>query len=88
VERVGIHDSFFHLGGHSLLATQVLSRLRDLFGIELSLQQFFETPTVAGLAPRIHLQRLDRVEDEDLARMLSILEGMSDEDVASALWKG
>ncbi|MFL6293190.1 MAG: amino acid adenylation domain-containing protein [Thermoanaerobaculia bacterium] len=87
-ERVSIHDSFFHLGGHSLLATQVLSRLRDLFGIELSLQQFFETPTVAGLAPRIHLEHLDRVEDDELALMLGLLDGMSDEDVASALRKG
>ena len=26
VERVSVHDNFFHVGGHSLLATQVISR--------------------------------------------------------------
>lgn len=49
-EQVGIHDNFFELGGHSLLATQVISRLRDAFGVKLSLLSFFEIPTVAELA--------------------------------------
>ncbi|AEI43027.1 non-ribosomal peptide synthetase [Paenibacillus mucilaginosus] len=49
VERVGIHDSFFELGGHSLKAARLLSRVQKQFGIKLTLQQLFTSPTVAGM---------------------------------------
>ncbi|MEH2230338.1 MAG: non-ribosomal peptide synthase/polyketide synthase [Nostoc sp.] len=54
-ERIGINDNFFELGGHSLLATQVISRLRNIFSVELSLQNFLEYPTVANLAQIIEV---------------------------------
>jgi acyl carrier protein len=55
LSQIGVNDNFFELGGHSLLASQVISRLRDVFSVELSLHSLLEYPTVASLAQTIEV---------------------------------
>ncbi|MGA4976908.1 amino acid adenylation domain-containing protein [Streptomyces cinereoruber] len=54
---VGPEDGFFELGGHSLLATQLVTRIRGLFGVEISLRDFIGRPTVRGLARAVDAAR-------------------------------
>ncbi|EPY10990.1 amino acid adenylation domain-containing protein [Paenibacillus alvei A6-6i-x] len=55
VERIGSNDSFFDLGGHSLLATQAVSRLREVFGVEVAVRDLFQYPTIESLSRRLTL---------------------------------
>ena len=84
-KQVGIHDNFFELGGHSLLATRVISKLNQAFSVELSLRNIFETPTIADLAIAITQSQFEHTEDEEIAELLTDLEGLSDEEVQQLL---
>ncbi|SDN73983.1 amino acid adenylation domain-containing protein [Streptomyces sp. cf386] len=49
LEEISTDDNFFALGGHSLLVTQAVSQIRRLSGAGLTIQTFFQNPTVAAL---------------------------------------
>jgi len=53
IPEVNLHDNFFDLGGHSLLLTQVNARLRQEMGLELTMVEMFQYPTVASLAAHV-----------------------------------
>lgn len=57
-EKIGVHDNFFDLGGYSLLAASLVSKIRNVLGIEAPLSKIFELPTIAGLSDWI-----DRAHD-------------------------
>jgi amino acid adenylation domain-containing protein len=48
-----VHTDFFVLGGHSLLAVKMLDRINRHLGGALTLSDFFDNPTIAGLAEKL-----------------------------------
>jgi amino acid adenylation domain-containing protein len=66
VKEVSIDGNFFELGGHSLLATQMISRVRESLGVEVSLRRVFERGTVRELAEEVEREsgRGEKAEEE------------------------
>jgi amino acid adenylation domain-containing protein len=56
VEQIGLDENFFLLGGHSMLGAQLIVRLEDLFGTEISLRYLFDHPTPGEIAEEVRRQ--------------------------------
>jgi amino acid adenylation domain-containing protein len=76
VERIGLHDNFWHLGGHSLLATKVLSRLHAALGVDLAVATIFNAPTLAGFAAALGRAVLAEPGDDELDDLLAEIDGL------------
>jgi FkbH-like protein len=85
LETVGIHENFFELGGHSLLAVQLLSRVRQIYGVDLSLEVVYSGEfMVAELAKAIELKEIEQAGGH-YREWIEELEGLSDEEVRALL---
>jgi acyl-CoA synthetase (AMP-forming)/AMP-acid ligase II len=74
IDQLDVDDNFFALGGHSLLGTQLISRVRQNFGVGLALRHVFEAPTVAGISAQIEgllRAKLEAMSEEQARSLLS-----------------
>jgi amino acid adenylation domain-containing protein len=85
VERVGVTDNFFELGGHSLLATRVISQVKEIFHVDVSLRYLFEMPTVEGLAAALAGSLEEGDDVEAIATTFLELENLSEDEVKAIL---
>lgn len=80
------NDNFFDLGGHSLVAVLLLMRIRETFGVELSIDDVYSANlTLADLASRIEAAQLGEIDPEEYARLLAEIENLSDEEARELL---
>jgi SAM-dependent methyltransferase len=85
LEQVGVHDRFIALGGHSLMATQVVSRIRDIFQVEMPLSYGFNA-TITELAGRLAESGAQSGLDMDAVAEIYIeISLLSDEEAAAML---
>ena len=84
-ETIGAQDNFFDLGGHSLVATQIVNRLRDTFGVRLSLEAMFEAPTIAGVAAALVAAEPVPGQVQEVARATQQVQALSEEETLRQL---
>jgi amino acid adenylation domain-containing protein len=53
VASVGARDNFFQLGGHSLIGMRVISKVREVFRVDLPLRTLFASPVLADIAREV-----------------------------------
>lgn len=85
LDRVGAHDNFWELGGNSLFAMQVISRVREVMGVNLPMELFLEGASVARLAALVVRDQMDRLSPEEIAQLLAEIECLSEEEARSLL---
>lgn len=81
-----VTDNFFDLGGHSLLAVLLLMRIKEEFGVELSVDDVYSgTLTLGELARTLEARQLGDISAEEYESLLKEIEGLSDEEVQALL---
>jgi amino acid adenylation domain-containing protein len=67
IEVTSIQSHFFEAGGHSLLATQLLSHIRNSFGIEMPLQLIFDHPILQEQAESIEAFNATEQQSQEIS---------------------
>jgi len=82
VSAMSVHQNFFALGGTSIQAIKAIPRIREVFGVNFPVSEFFQNPTVAGVATVVERLQAEReISDEELLSALHEVAAYSDSEV-------
>lgn len=92
VQNIKAQDNYFSLGGDSLIATQIIGLLRNQYGINISIKNIFENPTILELAKFIdqnaHSLKVEKDESQLIAEKEKENEPFPLTNVQFAYWIG
>lgn len=71
LENLNMNDNFFDVGGHSLPAMQLLSRVKEEFGVNLELRHIFEATSFRQLSQSIEQAEPIKVKNKPKLKQLS-----------------
>ncbi len=85
IEEPDIRESFLELGGNSLMAVQLISRVRDVFGVDLPVGEFLRSPTIMAMAEAVALGQAQSGKVSGVEDLLSEIEGLESEEARALL---
>ncbi|MDR0927074.1 MAG: acyltransferase domain-containing protein [Ignavibacteria bacterium] len=74
IGQIGINDNFYELGGNSLLVVQLISNISGAFDIQLPVDIFKDSPTIAELASSILDMLIQDIDESELSNILDEIE--------------
>ncbi|MBI2690053.1 MAG: HAD-IIIC family phosphatase [Acidobacteria bacterium] len=86
VPSVQPNDNFFDLGGHSLLVVLLQIRVKEVFGIELDVDDIYSgNLTLNGLATRVEIQGSGGLSQDEYEKLAAEIDALTDEEVRQLL---
>ncbi|NER82688.1 MAG: SDR family oxidoreductase, partial [Leptolyngbya sp. SIO1D8] len=73
IEQIGIHDNFFDLGGDSLIGLQLISKLKQEFQVEMSINYLFQSPSISQMAlvvEEIIIGELEELTEDEAQKLM------------------
>jgi FkbH-like protein len=61
IDSINLNDNFFDLGGRSIMLPFLINKIKEKTGIDVSLVEFFQFPTISSLAT--HMSRIKPNDD-------------------------
>ena len=87
IEEVDIRESFLELGGNSLMAVQLISRVRDVFGVDVPVSEFLRSPTIITMAEAVAFGQAQLGTIPGVEEILSEIEALETEEAGALLEK-